>query len=132
MIVGDGQADFVPARVDKGVGVRALTARLDAPLHAAVGDTAEDAPMLALAERAFAPAHAPRELRGVAQMTRLPYQAGFDEAVGELLGHPPGTCFECRVPDDDERRRLLLALLGLREGGLRGMPRRALRVARAR
>jgi hypothetical protein len=132
VIVGDGQADFVSARVDKGVGIRALAARLDAPLHAAVGDTAADAPMLELAGRAFVPAHAPRELRRVAKTTRRPYQAGFHEAVGELLGHRPGSCAECRVPDDDERRRLLLALLGLREGGLRGMPRRALRVALAR
>jgi hydroxymethylpyrimidine pyrophosphatase-like HAD family hydrolase len=132
VLAGDSQADFVPARVDKGVGIRALAARLDAPLHAAIGDTAADAPMLALAERAFVPAHAPRELRSVATMTRRPYQAGFHEAVGALLGHAPGTCAECRVPDVDERRRLLLALLGLREGGLRGMPRRALRVALAR
>jgi hypothetical protein len=52
--------------------------------------------------------------------------------VGEVIGHAPGTCAACRVPDGGESRRLLLALLALREGGLRGLPRQALRVALAR
>jgi phosphoserine phosphatase len=137
-IVGDGQTDVVITRVDKAVGARALAARLGAdprartPLHFAVGDTGADAPMLALAARPFVPAHATGAVRASGRVTRHPYQAGLCEAVGELLGHPPGSCAECRVADAGDSRRLLLALLALREGGMRGVPRQALRVALAR
>jgi hydroxymethylpyrimidine pyrophosphatase-like HAD family hydrolase len=135
---GDAQTDLVVARIDKGLGARALAARLDGdagagpPLRLAVGDAAPDAPLLALAARPFVPAHAADALRGAGQVTRRPYQAGFAQAVGEVIGHAPGTCAACRVPDGGESRRLLLALLALREGGLRGLPRQALRVALAR
>ena len=136
-IRGDAQTDVVVARVDKGVGVRALLERLGVdpgaprPLHAAVGDTVADDPLLRLAIRPFVPAHAARRLRPLARVTHGAYAAGFAEAVGEVLGHAPGTCAECRVADGGEARRALLALLSLREGGLRRVPAHALEVARA-
>jgi len=136
-IRGDGQTDLVAGRVDKGDGVRALLARLGAdptgprPLHAAIGDTAADAPLLRLAIRPYVPAHAERGLRPLARTTRGAYAAGFFEAVGEVLGHPPGTCAACRVADGGDARRSLLSLLALREGGLRRLPARAIGVARA-
>jgi hypothetical protein len=138
VVRGDGQTDLVPEGVDKGTGVRALLARLGAdptgprPLHAAVGDTAADAPLLRLAIRPYAPAHADRRLRPLARTTRGAYAAGLAEAVGEVLGHAPGTCAACRVADGGDARRSLLALLALREGGVRRLPARALGVARAR
>jgi hydroxymethylpyrimidine pyrophosphatase-like HAD family hydrolase len=136
-IRGDGQTDLVVGRVDKGVGVRALLERLGVepgaprPLHVAVGDTAADAPLLQLAIRPYVPGHAARRLRPLARVTHGAYAAGFAEAVGEVLGHAPGSCPECRVADGGEARQALLALLGLREGGLRGVPAHALAVARA-
>jgi hypothetical protein len=136
VIRGDSQTDVVIARVDKGVGVRALAARLGVdtsaprPLCLAVGDTGPDAPFLELAMRPAVPAHAAREVRPLARVARRAYAAGFAEAVAELLGHAPGTCSECRVADGGDARETLLALLALREGGLRGLPRRALDVGR--
>jgi hypothetical protein len=134
---GDGQTDVVVGRIDKGAGARALGERLgvDAtaprPLRFAMGDTEADAPLLALAMRPFVPAHAPRGLRPLGRVTRRAYAAGFAEAVAELIGHAPGSCPECRVADGGDGRRALLALLALREGGLRSVPGRALAVARA-
>jgi hypothetical protein len=72
------------------------------------------------------------ELRGAGRVTRRAYAAGFAQAVGALLGHAPGTCDACRVPDGGEARRLLLALLALREGGLRRAPAQAARLALTR
>lgn len=135
-IHGDAQTDLVLRRIDKGAGVRALAAQLGAggenPAVAfAMGDTLPDVPMLDLATRPFAPAHADRRVRMRARATRRPYTAGFAEAVGDVLGHRPGTCPTCRVPGEPGgRRRLMLALLALRESGLRGLPRRAVRVTR--
>jgi len=136
-IRGDAQTDLVVARLDKGAGARALLQRLGVdpgdpqPLHVAVGDTAADAPLLRLAIRPFVPAHAARRLRPLARVTHGAYATGFADAVGEVLGHAPGTCAECRVADGGEARRALLALLALREGGLRRVPAHALEVARA-
>jgi hydroxymethylpyrimidine pyrophosphatase-like HAD family hydrolase len=136
-IRGDAQTDLVAGRVDKGDGARALLTRLGVdtgaprPLHAAIGDAGVDAPLLRLAIRPFAPSHAARCLRPLARVTRGAYAAGFSEAVGEVLGHVPGSCRVCRVADGGEARRSLLALLALREGGLRRVPRHALGVARA-
>src|SRR5206468_3030412 len=62
---GDGQTDFIAAGVDKGTGLRALGARLGGAgtdpadrIALAVGDTAADLPLAALASKACAPAHA--------------------------------------------------------------------------
>ena len=127
-IGGMRQTDFVPASIDKGRGVATLVAELGRsvagpkPLLAfAVGDTAADIPMLALAERPFAPAHAAQELSGRATIARAPFQLGFAEAVAQLIGHVPGSCPRCQLVGPSRERRMLIALLGVREHGLRGL-----------
>jgi len=123
VIDGFRQTDLVPDSVDKGRGLRCLAEALAEPTIAfAVGDTAADEPMLALAEHAFVPAHASGPLRARFAATRRPYQRGFAEAVGRLIGHDPGDCPRCRLPPPSRGRRRLLALLGMRDGGMRGLP----------
>jgi hydroxymethylpyrimidine pyrophosphatase-like HAD family hydrolase len=129
-IRGDAQTDFVAASTDKGRGVIALAAELGEPapvrLALAVGDTRSDAPMLDLAARPCAPAHA-RDALGDYTVMRAPYQQGFAEAVGQLIGHSCGGCERCRLERPSAERRLMLGLLGLREAGMRGVPMRAMR-----
>lgn len=137
-IEGEGQTDFMVAGVDKGTGLRALVAQLDTfrrpagepPLALAVGDTTSDVPLAGLAARACAPAHAHGALSraGFESMT-MPYQAGLAQAVGELLGHPPGTCDLCRAPRATRERRIALRALGIQEQGRRGMALNALKLA---
>lgn len=132
-IPGDSQTDFVAVEVDKGVGLRALAAELagDARQIAfAVGDTAADAPMLALARAAFVPSHAaPEAATTGAQRVARPYQAGLALAVAELLGHSPGGCELCRVAGMTPPRKLLLELLSIPESGRRGLALGTLRLA---
>jgi len=117
---GEGQTDFIGAAVDKGTGVRALAAQLhgpqqphaDRPLALAVGDTSSDAPLHPLTDRAFAPAHASHALRQAGfELTSKPYQAGLAQAVGKIIGHPPGTCDLCRMPHPTTERRILRRVL---------------------
>ncbi|HET8977065.1 MAG TPA: hypothetical protein VFN87_02845 [Solirubrobacteraceae bacterium] len=137
-IRGDSQTDFVAAAVDKGTGVRALLAALaEDPafggrpdLALAVGDSAADVPMLTLGRAAYVPAHAPAAASAAgARRTTRPYQAGLAQAVGALLGHPPGGCEQCRAPQAGAAGDLLLDLLSVSEGGRRGLVPAALRVA---
>jgi hydroxymethylpyrimidine pyrophosphatase-like HAD family hydrolase len=139
-IPGYSQTDFAPVAVDKGTGLRALARVLQADDHGcstdgleialAVGDTAADAPMLALASAAFTPAHAvPAATRTGARRLGRPYQAGLYVAVGELLGHEPGSCPCCRVPPPTRERDLLLDLLSVTEDGHSRLPLKALRLA---
>jgi hydroxymethylpyrimidine pyrophosphatase-like HAD family hydrolase len=130
-IVGDAQTDLVGADIDKGRGVRALASALGVgvPLEFAVGDTAADVSLLELAVRPYAPAHGKAALADRATITRHAYQAGFADAVGHLIGHTPGGCPVCRVPDGPPGRALLLGLLGLREAGIGRMPARLGRIA---
>jgi hypothetical protein len=130
VIDGYRQTDLVPDSVDKGRGLRCLAEALAEPIALAVGDTAADEPMLALAERAFVPAHASGPLRARFAPTRRPYQRGFAEAVGRLIGHDPGGCPRCRLPPPSRGRRQLLALLGMRDAGMRGLPWQLLKAAR--
>jgi hydroxymethylpyrimidine pyrophosphatase-like HAD family hydrolase len=135
-VEGDDQTDFVPRSIDKGRGVRALVSALaagapidsDAPLAFAVGDTATDIPMLALAKRPFAPAHGRQALGGRFTVTRGSYQKGFAEAVGSLLGHAPGSCAQCALPTASAERRLLLGVLAVRERGIRRLPSQVLKL----
>jgi hydroxymethylpyrimidine pyrophosphatase-like HAD family hydrolase/adenine/guanine phosphoribosyltransferase-like PRPP-binding protein len=127
-IQGDNQTDLVASGVDKGAGLRALLDALAgsgdgrAEVALAVGDTAADAPMLALARSAFVPAHAtPEAMVAGAKRVRRPYQAGLALAVAELLGHRPGSCARCRVGQQTTERELLLDLLSISEDGLRGL-----------
>ena len=139
-ITGYGQTDFASARVDKGTGLRALLGVLEAEhqgpsatrpeMALAVGDTAADAPMLALASVAFVPAHAAAAATSTgSRRLRRPYQAGLYRAVGELLGHAPGSCPRCRVAPPTREGDLLLDLLSVAEDGASGLPLMALRLA---
>jgi hydroxymethylpyrimidine pyrophosphatase-like HAD family hydrolase len=138
-ITGENQTDFASARVDKGTGLRALIRALaaqgggsdDEPQVAlAVGDTGADAPMLALASAAFVPAQAEQAATTTgAQRLPRPYQAGVYSAVGELLGHPAGSCQSCRVPPGTRERDLLLDLVSVAEHGPNRLPLKALGLA---
>jgi hydroxymethylpyrimidine pyrophosphatase-like HAD family hydrolase len=138
VVVAGSQTDFVPVRIDKGLGVRILAAELGEdrnstgrPLALAVGDTLEDLPMLALAELPIAPVNAEpglrRRLEEVSgRLSRHPCQAGLLDGVRRLLGHDPRDCSTCRNqapldPDDD----LLLTILGALDGGRRRKLRQA-------
>jgi trehalose-6-phosphatase len=124
-VQGKSQTDFVPVGVDKGAGLSALLdmlripARAESkPLKLAVGDSLSDSPMLALAERAYAPAQGDPRLRseGV-RMTSAPGALGLAQAASRLLGHPPGACSICRPPLlSADAQLLLIALAGL-DGG---------------
>jgi hypothetical protein len=136
-IVGESQTDFVAASIDKGLGVQALIGMLSegapAPqpeLALVVGDTEADTPMLKLGCASYVPAHAPQAATrtGAARVSR-PYQAGLYQAVGRLLGHRPGTCPRCRLPEQTAETRLLLALMSVAEDGRRGLVLGALRLA---
>ncbi|MGH2408736.1 MAG: HAD hydrolase family protein, partial [Chloroflexota bacterium] len=134
-IAGDAQTDFMVAGIDKGTGLRVLAADLGAtgqgsggkPLALAVGDTFSDLPMFDLAALAFAPASADARVRNSGmKVLKRPYQAGLALAASKLLGHLPGGCPICRVAHPSDDARLLLAILGAREAGMRGLVRRAL------
>ncbi|MGZ4304082.1 MAG: hypothetical protein ACXVFQ_16115 [Solirubrobacteraceae bacterium] len=139
-IPGESQTDFVATAVDKGTGLRALMSALGEGRTAAggrwpelalvVGDTTTDGPMLALGSVSFVPAHAPEAATrtGAARVSR-PYQAGFSQAVGKLLGHRPGTCPRCQLPEPTAESRLLLELLSVAEDGRRSLARGALKLA---
>lgn len=134
-IVGDAQTDVVYRPTDKGRGVLALAAALGAdapaatPLAFAVGDTATDLPLLRLAHMRFAPSHA-ADLGEACTVTRSAYQRGFAEAVAALIGHAPGGCAVCRIAPPTPERRLLLALLGVAEYRISGMPIAIAKLAR--
>jgi hydroxymethylpyrimidine pyrophosphatase-like HAD family hydrolase len=131
VVPGDLQTDFIAAGVDKGRGLVALAETLDgaerpAPIALAVGDTASDLPMLALARRSFAPANAQAELRGDVQRLRRTYQSGLLEAVRRELGHSARRCPACRRPrPSSPESGVLLTVLAALDGGGRN------RVARA-
>lgn len=122
-VPGDGQTDFVPTGIDKAVGLRALQTALGGdPIAFAVGDTRSDAPMLALAQSSYVPAHAePEAAASATRRVGSPYQRGLGLAVTELIGHRPGACPVCALPRMQRDRRLLLELLSVSEGDGRAM-----------
>jgi hydroxymethylpyrimidine pyrophosphatase-like HAD family hydrolase len=136
-IRGDSQTDLVASGIDKGTGLTALVDALAAghgdgrpEVVLAVGDTAADAPMLALARSAFVPAHASgAAMIAGARRVRRRYQPGLALAVAELLGHHPGGCPRCRVPRQTSDGQLLLDLLSISEDGRRGIAARTLQLA---
>jgi hypothetical protein len=128
VIEGDGQTDIVAAGTDKGTGLRVLASQLGDPGCAfAAGDSPPDLPLLAMAAMARAPRNARLGPGGVwVRLTRRSYQGGLAEAVGDLLGHQPGTCPACRPPGFPARTRALLAILDMRSHGLASIPSRAM------
>ena len=130
-IRGNHQTDFMVTDVDKGSGVRALLELLgEDRLALAIGDSASDLPMLALAERPRAPANADETVRrGGVPQTRGVAHVGFIEAVTELLGHPIGGCARCRPARLDRRARLLLAAFGGQDVQRLGTASQALKLA---
>jgi hydroxymethylpyrimidine pyrophosphatase-like HAD family hydrolase/adenine/guanine phosphoribosyltransferase-like PRPP-binding protein len=128
---GDRQTDFHAAGHDKAAGLRALLA--GAPLALAVGDTENDATMLALAERAFAPSHARAALAGATGVTftRGAYGFGARDAAAAYLGHAPGGCPVCARDPHPPAVDALLAALGARERDRWGKLRAAATIARA-
>jgi len=133
-ISGVAQTDFMVAGVDKGTGLRALAAELDAGglggVALAVGDTVSDLALFAVATLACAPANADAAVRGagIAVMGR-PYQAGLALAVSRLLGHRPGGCPTCRAPRLSVEADLLLAALAAQDVGKAGKLWQALLLA---
>ncbi len=144
-IAAPSQTDFVLAHIDKGRGLRALIEELDGDtdehgttkLAFAMGDSAADLPMLALADRAFAPANADPQLRelGAAdahaiQFVRRPAQEGLLLAVSAFLGHRPERCAVCAPPRPSSlETRMVLAALGALDGGRRARLKQALRLS---
>jgi hydroxymethylpyrimidine pyrophosphatase-like HAD family hydrolase len=144
-IAAPSQTDFVLAHIDKGRGLRALIEELDGDINEhgttklafAIGDSASDLPMLALADRAFAPANADLQLRELdaddayaIELVRRPAQAGLLLAVSAFLGHRPERCDVCAPPRPSSlETRMVLAALGALDGGRRARLRQALRLS---
>ena len=134
---GGGQTDFAPASLSKGTGLQTLARELGAdseasrPLAFAVGDGWPDIPMLALAEKAFAPANMSKSLRRQlppflnVKVTRDPYAAGLFQAVASFLGHDPRRCSVCAPPPLSSRQRLLVTALAGSDGPRRTRIRQA-------
>jgi 3-deoxy-D-manno-octulosonate 8-phosphate phosphatase KdsC-like HAD superfamily phosphatase len=118
---GEGQTDFTISRLDKAWGLGSLSRRLKADGGAvalAVGDSVSDLPMLAVAERALAPANADAAVRGAGvEVLSKPYQAGLAQGVARLIGHPPGRCELCRARALPARTKFVLDVLSAREEG---------------
>jgi hypothetical protein len=87
----------------------------------AVGDTWTDAPMLALAAQAYAPAHARAALSSAGpRLMRGSYGFGLRDAAAAHLGHAPGECEVCRRPPHPPAVEALLIALAAREQGRAG------------
>jgi hydroxymethylpyrimidine pyrophosphatase-like HAD family hydrolase len=112
---GRSQTDLRPSGVDKALGARALAMALgatsDRPLGFAVGDSASDLAMFALAERAYVPSNAAELRSPTVRVTGAPYAAGFARAVATELGHAPGACAVCAPPALSSEAALLLGAL---------------------
>jgi hydroxymethylpyrimidine pyrophosphatase-like HAD family hydrolase len=129
-IGGVRQTDFMVRRVNKESGLRELARLLGADAGAAtdeaggallalaVGDTVHDLPMLALAERAYAPCNADGELRKAfsadparTHIVKGFFGAGLLEAVASFLGHDPRRCGQCRPPRGSQSAEMVLTTL---------------------
>ena len=118
VIGGDAQFDLVPERITKATGLRELCDALDERrIELAVGDTASDAVMLAMASRAVVPAHADSSAKAAAhRVSPHPYQRGLADAVGELIGHEPGGCASCALGRQPRDAVLLQRMLSAAQG----------------
>jgi len=116
---GLAQTDIVPARINKGEGVRGLADELirdgrpsRPPLAFAIGDSFSDLSMLEEASAAFGPANSDQAVRayGARIMTRS-RQAGLAQAVSLFLEHGPFGCELCRGPRRSRDASLLMTAL---------------------
>jgi len=122
-IQGVYQTDFMTGSINKGVGLRVLAGELGVDedangklLELAVGDSAEDLPMLQLARLAIAPANADKAVRSAGvRVVNRPGPTGLAQAIAELIGHRPGSCPDCSVSHLPPRSRLLLGALGAQD-----------------
>lgn len=136
-IKGAYQTDFMVNAIDKGVGLRALANDLgirpgdDGKLLAlAVGDSAEDLPMMRLARRAMAPANSEPAVRTAGiRILRQSGPRGVARAVAELIGHSPGSCVKCGSNQLAARSRLLLTALSAQDAKGPGKVLQAFRLA---
>ena len=134
-IFGDAQTDFMVTHIDKKVGLRAMVHEIkpdmpldeEMPLALAVGDTISDLPMFEIAKLACVPAHSPL-VTGQTRIKRMkePYQAGLKLAVGELIGHRPGSCRLCANPPVKGDTKRLMTLFSAQESGWKSMLRSSL------
>jgi hydroxymethylpyrimidine pyrophosphatase-like HAD family hydrolase len=116
---GLAQTDIVPARINKGRGVRVLAERLSRdglgtrpPLAFAIGDSFADLSLFEEAGARFAPANADQAvLASGARIMRGYRQAGLAEAISLFLEHEPGGCETCRVPRLSRDASLLVTAL---------------------
>jgi hydroxymethylpyrimidine pyrophosphatase-like HAD family hydrolase len=123
-IHGWAQTDFMVTTVDKGTGLKALLERFMAsstpepPLAFAVGDTAEDIPMLAMAKIRIAPANADAVVDGApaARMSGR-FQSGLAEGIRLLIGHMPGDCDQCRPPTFAKDADIVVTALRAQQDG---------------
>ena len=134
VVQGETQTDFVPVGVDKATGVAALLDLLGSSAGTrpvlAVGDSATDIPLLRWALHGCAPGNAAPAVRAAGvTVLRRSYQAGLADAVGRLLGHAPGGCPRCAVPELAPADAALTALLAVPEAGRAGIPVRLARLA---
>ncbi|NMH99807.1 HAD hydrolase family protein [Pseudonocardia acidicola] len=134
VITGAHQTDIVDAGTGKLAGVHALVDLLGGPVEFAVGDSAEDLPMLTAAWRGYAPGNASQEIRAAGvRVLRPHYARGLAAAVGRVIGHRPGACRQCAAPRPKSAdARLLLAILDVQAGGRRGLGMAAARAVAAR
>jgi hydroxymethylpyrimidine pyrophosphatase-like HAD family hydrolase len=137
-IEGIFQTDFMVSSINKGTALRILAGDLGVQpdagdrklLALAIGDSAEDLPMLELAQRAIAPANADRAVRSAGtRVVNRPGPAGLAQAVSELIGHRPGACAECDAGHLPPRSRLLLGALGAQDARRFGKLVQAARLA---
>lgn len=137
-IEGIFQTDFMVSSINKGTALRLLAGDLGVQSDAgdgkflalAIGDSAEDLPMLELARRAIAPANADRAVRSAGiRVVNRPGPAGLAQAVSELIGHRPGACADCDAGHLPPRSRLLLGTLGAQDSRRFGKLVQAARVA---
>jgi hydroxymethylpyrimidine pyrophosphatase-like HAD family hydrolase len=116
------QTDFMVNTVDKAFGMRALAGDLGvetdrgALLALAVGDSAEDLPLMKLARQAMAPANADSTVQAAGiRILSKPHQLGVAQAVAELIGHAPGACSRCELTQLSARSRLLVTALAAQD-----------------
>jgi len=120
IVPGDAQLDVVGKDCNKGRALLALKEGLGARELHAVGDTVEDAAMLRVADRAWAPANARTALRrafaaGGLHVARRRLERGLLE-VARIAAHGRDRdCAECRASAPRAEDRELLRAFGLRD-----------------